>query len=245
MIVTDYLKLNKIEGTDIPDYAPFNENVIKIENAIKSSDTKVTDLQTASSSYNSRLNIIDEQQREQNTNISTNTSNISSLDGRVKTLEDETGKGSILIGGVEKTGTIHNVKFEVTPDFTSTHKNVKIVGKDENDVRLLINAGTTSTNINITEQLGISTTDDIYVLDCFSYSKELKYGGSQNFKQMNLYRMCGLPTDTNNIYLQLSDSFTEVVEQTYNSSSSSWIPSLTPYNPTGTVIVQFNYIELD
>ena len=63
---TENLELNIIEGTDVPAYAPFNENMNKIDENVKKVDDEIKSLQTTSESVISRLSIIDEEQTNQN-----------------------------------------------------------------------------------------------------------------------------------------------------------------------------------
>ena len=216
---TENLELNIIEGTDVPAYAPFNENMIKLDGNVKKVDDEINTLKTSSESALSRLDIIDEEQTNQNDLISKNTNDISTLKNDVEVISKNMSKVKIEENGIIKTGTLHTVKLKKTPTFTSNGFIVPIYDYSEqtikNNERYFVGITSAFTTIDLTSLFGITDVEDFELLSCTTYAKGYyNYTSSHNPEPMLAKTVAVMtPSGSNNIMLELTGNSINAVKQ--------------------------------
>lgn len=244
---TENLELNIIEGTDVPAYAPFNENMIKLDGNVKKVDDEINALKTSSESVLSRLGIIDEEQINQNSLISKNTNDISTLKNDVEVISKNMSKVKIEENGIIKTGTLHTVKLKKTPTFTSSVFNVPIYDYDEhtikNNERYFVGITSAFTTVDLTSLFGITDVEDFELLSCTTYAKGYyNYSTSHNPEPMLAKTVAVMtPSGSNNIMLELTGNSINAVKQSVGNVPGTWQPGgfSTSQDGESTIILRF------
>lgn len=244
---TENLELNIIEGTDVPAYAPFNENMIKLDGNVKKVDDEINALKTSSESALSRLGIIDEEQTNQNSLISKNTNDISTLKNDVEVISKNMSKVKIEENGIIKTGTLHTVKLKKTPNFSSSAFNVPIYDYDEhtikNNVRYFVGITYAFTTVDLTSLFGITDVEDFELLSCTTYAKGYyNYGTTRNPEPMLAKTVAVMtPSGSNNIMLELTGNSINAVKQSIGTGPGTWQPGgfSTSQDGESTIILRF------
>ena len=244
---TENLELNIIEGTDVPAYAPFNENMIKLDGNVKKVDDEINALKTSSESVLSRLGIIDEEQTNQNSLISKNTNDISTLKNDVEVISKNMSKVKIEENGIIKTGTLHTVKLKKTPSFTSSSFNVPIYDYNEhtikNNERYFVGITHAFTTVDLTSLFGITDVEDFELLSCTTYAKGYyNYTSSHNPEPMLAKTVAVMtPSGSNNIMLELTGNSINAVKQSVGTVPGTWQPGgfTTSQDGESTIILRF------
>lgn len=244
---TENLELNIIEGTDVPAYAPFNENMIKLDGNVKKVDDEINTLKTSSESALSRLDIIDEEQTNQNDLISKNTNDISTLKNDVEVISKNMSKVKIEENGIIKTGTLHTVKLKKTPTFTSSVFIVPIYDYSEqtikNNERYFVGITSAFTTIDLTSLFGITDVEDFELLSCITYAKGYyNYTSSHNPEPMLAKTVAVMtPSGSNNIMLELTGNSINAVKQSVGTIPGTWQPGgySTSQDGESTIILRF------
>lgn len=244
---TENLELNIIEGTDVPAYAPFNENMIKLDGNVKKVDDEINTLKTSSESVLSRLGIINEEQTNQNSLISKNTNDISTLKNDVEVISKNMSKVKIEENDIIKTGTLHTVKLKKTPTFTSSVFNVPIYDYDEhtikNNERYFVGITSAFTTVDLTSLFGITDVEDFELLSCTTYAKGYyNYTTSHNPEPMLAKTVAVMtPSGSNNIMLELTGNSIHAVKQSVGTIPGTWQPGgfSTSQDGESTIILRF------
>ena len=244
---TENLELNIIEGTDVPAYAPFNENMNKLDGNVKKVDDEINALKTSSESALSRLDIIDKEQINQNSLISKNTNDIAKLKNDVEVISKNMSKVKIEENGIIKTGTLHTVKLKNTPNFYSSVFIVPIYDYDEhtikNNERYFVGITSANTTIDLTSLFGITNVEDFELLSCTTYAKGYyNYTSSHNPEPMLAKTVAVMtPSGSNNIMLELTGNSINAVKQSVGTVPGTWQPGgfSTSQDGESTIILRF------
>lgn len=244
---TENLELNIIEGTDVPAYAPFNENMIKLDGNVKKVDDEINALKTSSESVLSRLGIIDEEQINQNSLISKNTNDISTLKNDVEVISKNMSKVKIEENGIIKTGTLHTVKLKKTPNFSSSAFIVPIYDYDKhtikNNERYFVGILYAYTTVDLTSLFGITDVEDFELLSCTTYAKGYyNYTTTHNPEPMLAKTVAVMtPSGSNNIMLELTGNKINALKQSASTIPDTWQPGgfSTSQDGESTIILRF------
>lgn len=248
---TENLELNIIEGTDVPAYAPFNENMNKLDGNAKKVDDNVNALQTTSESVLSRLGIIDGEQTNQNNLISKNTNDIATLKNDVEIISKNMYKVKIQDGSVIKTGTLYTVKLKKTASFTSNNFFIPIYDYNNNTIkgneRYFAGITRAYTTIDLTSLFNITNVEDFELLSCVSYAKGYyNYTSSHNPEPMLAKTVAVMETSgSNNILLELEGSSFSAVKQTAGSIPGTWQPGGFSTTQEGESTIVLRFIKYD
>ena len=239
---TENLNLQIIEGTDIPSFAPFNENMNKLDAFAKT---------TSDSNENQKLRIesIETDVETLKTHDETNTESIADLTDKVEILTKAVSEIEVTEGGTTKKGKLHIVKFLVEPS-TMTNNNYLFqeFGVDsETETRISAGVYHVRSEINATEIFGINEVSKIDILSCTSLAKGYyNYAGETNPMPMSVRTLSTLPSvagGNSDIMLELYGSSTSMAKQTYRGvTSGGWQPSgggaVYPQKGSVTIILQ-------
>lgn len=244
---TENLELNIIEGTDVPAYAPFNENMNKIDENVKKVDDEIKSLQTTSESVLSRLGAIDGEQTNQNNLISKNTNDIATLKNDVEIISKNMSKVKIQDGSVIKTGTLYTVKLKKTANFSANTFFIPIYDYDnqiiKSNERYFAGTTTAYTTIDLTSLFNITNVEDFELLSCVSYAKGYyNYTSSHNPEPMLAKTVAVMETSgSNNIMLELTGNSFSAVKQIAGSIPGTWQPGgfSTTQEGESTIILRF------
>ena len=244
---TENLELNIIEGTDVPAYAPFNENMNKLDGNVKKVNDEINALKTSSESTISRLGIIDEEQIQQNNSISKNTRDILDLQNDVEIISTNMSKVKITDDSVIKTGTLYTVKIKKTADFYASSFVIPIYDYNNNSIknneRYFVGITSAHTTIDLTSLFNITNVEDFELLSCISYAKGYyNYTSSHNPEPMLAKTVAVLtPSGSNNIMLELTGNSINAVKQTSGSIAGTWQPGgfSTSQDGESTIILRF------
>lgn len=244
---TENLELNIIEGTDVPAYAPFNENMNKLDGNVKKVDDEINALKTSSESVLSRLGIIDEEQTNQNSLISKNTNDITTLKNDVEVISKNMSKVKIEENGIIKNGTLHTVKLKKTPTFLSNIVIVPIYDYSEhtikNNERYFVGITSAHTTIDLTSLFGITNVEDFELLSCTTYAKGYyNYTTSHNPEPMMAKTVAVLtPSGSSNIMLELQGNNVSALKQRAGTIAGTWQPGgfSTAQDGESTIILRF------
>lgn len=216
---TENLELNIIEGTDVPAYAPFNENMNKLDGNVKKVDDEINALKTSSESVLSRLG----------------------------TISKNMSKVKIEKNGIIKTGTLHTVKLKNTPNFYSSGFIVPIYDYNEhtikNNERYFVGITSANTTIDLTSLFGITNVEDFELLSCTTYAKGYyNYTSSHNPEPMLAKTVAVMtPSGSNNIMLELTGNSINAVKQSVGTVPGTWQPGgfSTSQDGESTIILRF------
>lgn len=227
---TENLELNIIEGTDVPAYAPFNENMNKLDGNAKKVDDEINALKTSSESA-----------------ISKNTNDIATLKNDVEVISKNMSKVKIEENGIIKTGILHTVKLKNTPNFYSSVFNVPIYDYDEhtikNNERYFVGITSAHTMIDLTSLFGITDVEDFELLSCTTYAKGYyNYTSTHNPEPMLAKTVAVItPSGSNNIMLELTGNSINAVKQNIDTVPGTWQPGgfSTSQDGESTIILRF------
>lgn len=237
---TDNLNLQIIEGTDIPSFAPFNENMNKLDAFAKT---------TSDSNENQNLRIasVKTDVSTLKTHDETNTKNIADLTDKVEVLTKAVSEIEVTEGGTTKKGKLHIVKFLVEPS-TMTNNNYLLqeFGVDsETETRITAGVYNVRSQINATEIFGINDVSKIDILSCTSLAKGYyNYMGETNPMPMSVRTLSQIgASGSSDIILELYGNSTSMAKQTYHDvTSGGWQPSsggaVYPQKGNVTIILQ-------
>lgn len=222
---TENLNLQIIEGTDIPSFAPFNENMNKLDAFAKTTSD-------SNENQNLRIESIETDVDTLKTHDETNTESIADLTDKVEILTKAVSEIEVTEGGTTKKGKLHIVKFLVEPS-TMTNDNYLFqeFGVDsETETRISAGVYNVRSEINATEIFGINDVSKIDIVSCTSLAKGYyNYAGETNPMPMSVRTLSTLPSvagGNSDIILELYGSSTSMVQQTYRDvTSGGWQPS--------------------
>jgi hypothetical protein len=239
---TENLNLKIIEGTDIPSFAPFNENMNKLDAFAKTTSD-------SNENQNLRIESIETDVETLKTHDETNTESIADLTDKVKILTKAVSEIEVTEGSTTKKGKLHIVKFLVEPS-TMTNNNYLFqeFGVDsETETRISAGVYNVRSQINATEIFGINDVSKIDILSCTSLAKGYyNYAGETNPIPMSVRTLATLPSvigGNSDIILELYGSSTSMSKQTYHDvTSGGWQPSgggaVYPQKGSVTIILQ-------
>lgn len=224
---TENLELNIIEGTDIPAYAPFNENAEKLDTAYKNHATKIDSME------------------KQLTTLEGVPAELDKVAKTVGEVQDIATYEKIVINGVEQKALKHRAKIEVLQGSygaISLSCNVKQVGHEENEQYLGLSLNLTSLTLNLTELFGIGNdyADKIVINSVQSYADNYLYQGATNPIPLGVQYIGKNPNAGNGIYMGLYGTRTNG-SLTKVSTGQNTIPA---YRQEGNLIVVIEYLEL-
>lgn len=242
---TDNLKLNIIEGTDIPSHSVFNENFNKLDNLGKDTNDKINSLETSFNTMLTDISSLTEEQITQNNVITKNTNDILDLETKVEVIENNLNKTTISVNGEDKTGILHRVKMLIKEKDMSVQvarMYAKSVGDNEDEKRISLSNINTAIAINVTENLNIKDTSNIVVLGCTAYVNEYVTPPKSPYNTLS-FRVISKQYNTDDIYIALNSNVCIANLQTYT-VQTGWLPQPT-LQYGGDLTVEFNYIVLD
>lgn len=247
MTQTENLDLKIIEGTDIPSYAPFNENMNKL-------DTFGKTLTDANNSQNLQLESLNTDVTTLKQHDETNTANITNLTNKVDLLMEAVSEIEVKEGEATKKGKLHIVKFLVEAD-TMTNKNYlfqEFGVNSENETRISAVVYNVRAQINVTKIFGINDASKIDILSCTSLAKGYyNYMGDTNPIPMNVRTLSTLPSvigGNSDIILELYGSSCSMTKQTYHDETSGgWQPGTVNYiyPQKGKVTIMLQYVTYE
>lgn len=244
-----------IEGTDIPDFAVFNENTNKANdlfnsyiNSITANSTSVNNLTERTDALEGEVtghtSAIEELQSLKNT--------VATQGKAIELLQSASKKETMLINNVEKTVTRHKVKLSYDASALAVNTNVtaqvKKIGKEETDECYVILNYFNSLLLNCTELFGFDKAtykDKVIIDNVLTYSTDLKYMGVTNVEPLNINYLGVNPphpadvTD-NNVYMLLTGSSTQVLTQKV---AGGYKPSAYPCE--GNIIIVLEYLTIE
>ena len=221
---TENLNLQIIEGTDIPSFAPFNENMNKLDAFAKTTSD-------SSENQNLRIESIETDVETLKTHDETNTESIADLTDKVEILAKAVSEIEVTEGGTTKKGKLHIVKFLLEPS-TMTNDNYlfqEFGVESEDETRISAGVYKVRSEINATEIFGINDVSKIDILSCTSLAKGYyNYAGETNPIPMTVRTLSTLPSvigGNSDIILELYGSSTSMSKQTYLGTGPEWQPS--------------------
>lgn len=228
MTQTENLDLKIIEGTDIPSYAPFNENMNKLDAFGKT----LTDENTS-----------------QNLQIESLNTNISNLTNKVDLLMEAVSDIEVKEGNTVKKGKLHIAKFLIEPTVNSYYYPVNEFGVESNqETRIMVGIYDILAQLNATELFGINDVSKIDIISCTSLAKGYyNYTGETNPMPLNVRTLAVIPTSgSNNIMLELYNSIPKLTRQTYHEpTQGDWQPAGVPYQQKGKVTIMLQYVTYE
>lgn len=238
---TENLNLQIIEGTDIPSFAPFNENMNKLDAFAKTTSD-------SNENQNLRIESIETDVETLKTHDETNTESISDLTDKVKILTKAVSEIEVTEGSTTKKGKLHIVKILVEPS-TMTNNNYLFqeFGVDsETETRISAGVYNVRSQINATEIFGINDVSKIDILSCTSLAKGYyNYAGEINPMPMNVKTISALPSalgGNGDIIIELYGNSCSMSKQTWHEvTSGGWQPSggaVYPQKGKVTIILQ-------
>ena len=240
---TDNLKLNLIEGGDIPAFAPFNENANKIDKAITELSADVKNQETANESFKNDVNATVKRLQDENVKFKSD----------VETLVSEV---EISLNGIVKKGTLKRLVTKVTPNITNNQCFMPFVDTSTNEIvnvnekRILSKHTFSNVNVNLTEQIGLTDVSKILLLGAITYSDEYVdvTTGKINALPMGCRGISRLtyPNSPEDLYIMFEGERNLTIAQEYKGTiSGGWQPSITPAIPVSEVYVVLTYVEFE
>lgn len=222
---TENLNLQIYDGTEIPSFAPFNENMNKLDAFAKTTSD-------SNENQNLRLESIETEVETLKTNDETNTESIANLTDKVEILTKAVSEIEVTEGSTTKKGKLHIVKFLVEPS-TMTNNNYLFqeFGVDsETETRISAGVYNVRSQINATEIFGINDVSKIDIVSCTSLAKGYyNYAGETNPMPMSVRTLSALPSaigGNSDIILELYGTSCSMAKQIYNDmTSGGWQPS--------------------
>lgn len=251
---TENLNLQIIEGTDIPSFAPFNENMNKLDGFAKEMNDKSVSLQNRMETLETEVDVkITDLENEVTQKV---TDLEKKFDDTVLVLEEKISDVELDVDGETKKGKLKRLVIKTTPAYSSFYEPMPIVDKTNNVIydvsekRCLVTSYGGYGSVNMTELIGLTDVKDILLLGTQMYSDEymLVTTGKSNTVPMDCYSLQKLtyPGAGDDIYLSYSGSRTSFAIQEYKGSTSGgWQPSITPATPVSDVYIVVNYVEFN
>lgn len=247
---TENLNLQIIEGTDIPSFAPFNENMNKLDTFAKTTSD-------SNENQNLRLESIDGKITDLENEVTQKVTDLEKkFDDTVIVLAEKISEVELDVDGETKKGKLKRLVVNTTPEYNSFYHSIPYVDTannviyDVSEKRCLISSCSGYGSINMTELIGLTDVKDILLLSAQTYSDEymLVTTGKRNTVPMDCYSLQKLtyPGAGEDIYLSYSGSSTSFTLQEYKGSTSGgWQPSIVPGTPVSDVYIVINYVEFD
>lgn len=240
---TDNLELNIIEGTDIPNYATFNENVSKIDNAFATLNSKVENQETQNETF----------KNEVETEINNLKTDYVKFKEEVETLVSNV---ELNVNGVVKKGKLKRLVTKVTPNYTFENAYMPYIDSSTGEMvsvsekRVGIRNYSATLNLNLTEQIGLTDVNDIMLLSAVTYSDEYvaTTTGQINTLPMSCQGISKLtyPGAPDDLYITFRGNNTITYVQTYQGEfSGGWLPNPTPSMPISDVWIVVTYVEFE
>lgn len=251
---TENLNLQIIEGTDIPSFAPFNENMNKLDEFAKETNNTNVSLknrmETLETAVDEKVTDLENEVTEKVTDLE------KKFDDTVIVLEEKISDVEIDVDGETKKGKLKKLVLKTTPTYNSFYQSIPYVDTannviyDVSEKRCLVNSHSGYGSINMTELIGLTDVKDILLLYVQIYSDEymLVTTGKSNTVPMDCYSLQKLtyPGAGEDIYLSYSGSRTSFTLQEYKGSTSGgWQPSIIPATPVSDVYIVVHYVEFD
>lgn len=239
---TENLDLQIIEGTDIPSFAPFNENMNKLDTFAKTTSD-------SNESQNLQLESL-------NTDVTTlkqhdeiNTTNISGLTNKVDLLMETVSEIEVKEKDNVKKGKLHTAKFLIEPTVNSETYPVQEFGVVSSQLtRVMVGTYDISAQLNATELFGINDVSKIDIISCTSIAKGYyNYAGETNPMPLNVRTLAVVtPSGTNDIMLELFGSIPKVTRQIYHETTQGgWQPAGVAYEQKGKVTIMLQYVTYE
>ena len=242
MTQTENLDLKIIEGTDIPSYAPFNENMNKLDAFAKTTSDSNTSQNLQLESLNTDVTTLKQHDE-------TNTTNISNLTNKVDVLMEAVSEIEVKEGDTVKKGKLHTAKFLVEPTVNSVYYPVQEFGVESYQLtRIMIGEYEIRAQLNATELFGINDVSKIDFISCTSLAKGYyNYGGETNPMPLNVRTLAVITTSgSNDIMLELYNSIPKVTRQTYHDATQGdWQPAGVAYQQKGKVTIMLQYVTYE
>lgn len=242
MTQTENLDLKIIEGTDIPSYAPFNENMNKLDAFGKT-------LTDTNNSQNLQLESLNTDVTTLKQHDETNTTNISNLTNKVDLLMEAVSEIEVKEGDTIKKGKLHTAKFLIEPTVNNVYYPVPEFGVESlQETRIMVGEYDIRAQINATELFGINDVSKIDFISCTSLAKGYyNYGGETNPIPLNVRTLSVITTSgSNDIMLELFGSIPKVTRQTYHElTQGDWQPSGVTYPQKGKVTIMLQYVTYE
>lgn len=242
MTQTENLDLKIIEGTDIPSYAPFNENMNKLDAFAKTTSD-------SNASQNLQLESLNTDVTTLKQHDETNTANISNLTNKVDLLMEAVSEIEVKEGDTVKKGKLHTAKFLIEPTVNSASYAVQEFGVESyQETRVMIGEYDIRAQLNATELFGINDVSKIDIISCSSLAKGYYYYEAEtNPMPLNVRTLSVVtPSGSNDIMLELYNSITMVTRQTYHEMmQGGWQPVGVAYKQKGNVTIMLQYITYE
>lgn len=251
---TENLNLQIIEGTDIPSFAPFNENMNKLDAFAKttsdSNENQNLRIERIETEVDGKLTDLENEVTQKVTDLE------KKFDDTVIVLEEKISEVELDVDGETKKGKLKRLVVKTTPEYTSFYQSIPYVDTANNVIydvskkRCLVTSNDGYGSINMTELIGLTDVKDILLLGTQMYSDKyiLATTGKSNTVPMDCYSLQKLtyPGASEDIYLSYSGSSTSFTLQEYRGvSAGGWQPSITPATPVSDVYIVVNYVEFD
>ena len=242
MTQTENLDLKIIEGTDIPSFAPFNENMNKIDAFAKTTSDSNTSQNLQLESLNTDVTTLKQHDE-------TNTTNITNLTNKVDLLMEAVSEIEVKEGDTVKKGKLHTAKFLIEPTVNSELYAVQQFGVESlQETRVMVGEYDIHAQLNATELFGINDVSKIDFISCTSLAKGYyNYAGEANPMPLNLRTLAVVtPSGSNDIMLELYNSIPTVMRQTYHEpTQGGWLPAAAAYQQKGKVTIMLQYITYE
>lgn len=239
---TENLQLNIIEGTDIPSYAPFNENMNRLDAFAKTTSD-------SNKSQNLQLESLNTDVSTLKQHDETNTANIGNLTNKVDILMEAVSEIEVKEGDNVKKGKLHTAKFLIEPTVNSNSYPVQEFGVESyQETRIMVGEYEIRAQLNATELFGINDVSKIDFISCTSLAKGYYYyGGETNPMPLNVRTLAVVtPSETNDIMLEFYNSITTITRQTYHESmQGGWQPAGVAYKQKGKVTIMLQYVTYE
>lgn len=200
------LELNIIEGTDIPNYAPWNENMNKIDKAYGDMNNQID-------TNKSSIEIIKTDDAVRDTKINNNTSRINDVNtvannalSNANIAQDIATTANVKISKIEKEKNIVEItqngkkfkaertifKFDVTNDNIYSRRALELLKTEDLPTELghyfALQIYKSHFNIDLTDFIDVSKDTDFtkYIFDGYAINKTIQYAGVISHPRMNL-----------------------------------------------------------
>lgn len=242
MTQTENLDLKIIEGTDIPSYAPFNENMNKLDAFAKTTSDSNTSQNLQLESLNTDVTTLKQHDE-------TNTTNITNLTNKVDLLMEAVSEIEVKEGEAVKKGKLHTAKFLIEPTVSSELYPVQEFGVESlQETRVMVGEYDIRAQLNATELFGINDVSKIDIISCTSLAKGYyNYTGETNPMPLNVRTLAvATPSGSNDIMLELYNSIPTVIRQTYHETTQGgWQPVGVAHQQKGKVTIMLQYVTYE
>lgn len=179
--------------------------------------------------------------------------NIDTINQSLVVMNDKISNVEISVDGVVKKGELKRTVIKSTPTYKSYRECIPLINTTDNTItdvsqrRCQVTSYSGVGNVNLTQLLGLTNVKDILILGSAIYSDEYVEASStkSNTIPMIMYSIQKLnyPNATDDIYLTYGGEKTMFINQSYQSSIGSFIPSPTPTTPVSDVYIVLNYVK--